>query len=303
MQLSVIICCHNPRMDYLARVLGALKAQTLSTDNWELLVVDNASKDPVSASHDISWHPKAHHVREMNLGLTHARLRGIAESRGDLLIFVDDDNVLAENYLDIANQIATDWPCLGAWGGQHFPEFEGGFPVEKWKVDQWTNTFSRDLWSNNYDPRVTPFGAGLCVRKKVAEQYADLARSHPLRRSLDRKGDNLNSSGDIDMAFVACDLGMGLGRFVNLKLDHLIPKGRTNDEYLLRLSEESGYSQVILDALRGIKTSRPRRIDRIANFLKRLFLDPMERRLARASEAGRTRAINELNACAGQISK
>src|SRR2546430_6030560 len=81
MQLSVIICCHNPRMDYLARVLGALKAQTLSTDNWELLVVDNASKDPVSASHDISWHPKAHHVREMNLGLTHARLRGIAESR------------------------------------------------------------------------------------------------------------------------------------------------------------------------------------------------------------------------------
>ena len=113
----------------------------------------------------------------------------------------------------------------------------------------------------------------------------------------------MNSSGDIDMAFVACDLGMGLGRFVNLKLDHLIPKGRTNDEYLLRLSEESGYSQVILDALRGIKTSRPRRIDRIANFLKRLCLDPMERRLARASEAGRTRAINELNACAGQISK
>ena len=29
------------------RVLEALKAQTLSTNNWELLVVDNASKDPV----------------------------------------------------------------------------------------------------------------------------------------------------------------------------------------------------------------------------------------------------------------
>jgi len=290
-------------MDYLARVLKALKAQTLSTDNWELLVVDNTSKDPVSASHDISWHPNARHVREGRLGLTHARLRGIAESSADLLIFVDDDNVLAENYLDVAVQIATDWPCLGAWGGQHFPEFEGGAPVEKWKVNQWTSTFSRDLWSNNYDPRVTPFGAGLCVRRKVAEQYADLVKTHPLRRSLDRKGENLNSAGDIDMAFAACDLGMGLGRFVNLKLDHLIPKGRTNDDYLLRLSEESGYSQVILDALRGIKTSRPRRIDRIANFLRRLFLDPMERRLARASEAGRTRAINELNACAGQISK
>ena len=93
MQLSVIICCHNPRRDYLERVLEALKAQTLSTDNWELLVVDNASESLVSASHNISWHPNARHVREENLGLTRARLRGIAESSADLLIFVDDDNV------------------------------------------------------------------------------------------------------------------------------------------------------------------------------------------------------------------
>jgi len=294
MQLSVIICCHNPRRDYLARVLEALKAQTFSTDKWELLVVDNASKDPVSASHDISWHPNARHVREENLGLTLARLRGIAESSFDLLLFVDDDNVLDKDYFDVAVQIATDWPCLGAWGGQHFPEFEGRAPVEKWKVDHWTGTLSRDVWSNNYDWRSAPFGGGMCVRKKVAEQYADLASSHPLRRFLGRKGDNLHSAEDMDMAFVACDLGMGVGRFANLKLNHLIPKGRTNDDYLLRLSEGGGYSQVILDALRGIKSSEPRRIDRIATFLKRLFLQPMERRLAMACEAGRKRAIKEL---------
>src|SRR5437899_12875267 len=99
MQLSVIICCHNPRMDYLARVLKALKAQTLSTDNWELLVVDNTSKDPVYASHDISLHPNARHVREGRLGLTHARLRCIAESRATFLIFGDDYYVLYEKYL------------------------------------------------------------------------------------------------------------------------------------------------------------------------------------------------------------
>lgn len=68
MQLSVIICCHNPRRDYLARVLEALKGQTLSTNNWELLVVGNASEDPVSANHNISWHPNARHVREDEFG-------------------------------------------------------------------------------------------------------------------------------------------------------------------------------------------------------------------------------------------
>ena len=299
MTLSVLICAHNPRRDHLVRSLQALKEQDLPCSEWELLLIDNASRVPLAGACDLSWHPHARCIIETEVGLTNARLRAIREAQSEILVFVDDDNVLQPDYLRVCRKISEEWPCLGAWGGQHFPEFEGGAPVEKWKVDQWTSTFSRDLWSNNYDPQVTPFGAGLCVRKKVAEQYADLATSDPRRRSLDRKGGTLNQGGDMDMAFVACDLGMGLGRFINLKLDHLIPKGRTSDDYLLRLSEGSGYSQVILDALRGIKTSEPRRIDRIANFLKRLFLQPMERRLLMAFEAGRTRAINELE----QLSK
>lgn len=39
--ISVIICTHNPRSDYFEKVLNALKAQTLSTAQWELLLVDN----------------------------------------------------------------------------------------------------------------------------------------------------------------------------------------------------------------------------------------------------------------------
>jgi len=37
--VSVIICTHNPRPDYLQRVLDALKAQTLPKENWELLLM------------------------------------------------------------------------------------------------------------------------------------------------------------------------------------------------------------------------------------------------------------------------
>ena len=42
--ISVIICTHNPRMDYIDKVLSALKSQSLSQQEWELLLVDNASK-------------------------------------------------------------------------------------------------------------------------------------------------------------------------------------------------------------------------------------------------------------------
>ena len=99
MEISVIICTRNPREDYLRRTLDALKAQSLPKDQWELLVVDNASDAPLAGRFDLSWHPNARHVREEKVGLTHARLHGIAASQADLLVFVDDDNVLRPDYL------------------------------------------------------------------------------------------------------------------------------------------------------------------------------------------------------------
>jgi glycosyltransferase involved in cell wall biosynthesis len=80
MQLSVIIYCHNPRIDYLLRVLKALSEQTLLKERWELLLIDNASDQRIAESCTLSWHPNARHVREENLGLTSARLRGIGRS-------------------------------------------------------------------------------------------------------------------------------------------------------------------------------------------------------------------------------
>ena len=91
--LSVIICTHNPYEDYSRRVLKALDLQTLCKDHWELLLIDNASAEPLSEKNDLSWPPpNAWHVREEELGLTPARLRGIRETCADILVFVDDIN-------------------------------------------------------------------------------------------------------------------------------------------------------------------------------------------------------------------
>src|SRR6266436_6280424 len=98
--LSVIICTHNPRSDYLRRCIEGLRCQKLPYDRWELLVVDNRSDEPLADRIDLSWHPDPHIIREEVLGLTPARLRGIRESMGDLLVFVDDDNVLDVDFLE-----------------------------------------------------------------------------------------------------------------------------------------------------------------------------------------------------------
>ena len=71
--VSVILCTHNPRPDYLDRVLASLRGQTLPAEQWEFLLVDNASKQPLAETWDISWHSCGRHVREEELGLTGAR--------------------------------------------------------------------------------------------------------------------------------------------------------------------------------------------------------------------------------------
>jgi len=292
MQLSVIICCHNPRIDYLARVLEALKAQTFSTDSWELLVVDNASESFVAASHNISWHPNARHVREENLGLTCARLRGIAESSADLVVFVDDDNVLGPDYLATAVWLLQNHPWLGAIGGQILPEYEVPPP-------EWLTRYERLLairylkrarWSNAVDDWDSqPWGAGMVVRRSVCEIYVKNLSKGFDRRALDRKGTRLTSAGDIDLILGCLDVGLGFGTFPELVVTHLISARRMTQEYVVKLTRALVTSNLMLSHLRGepIQLSeRPSLYTHLRGFYHFLKRSSVDRRCAAAIEAG-----------------
>lgn len=295
MELSVIICSHDPRLDYLTRVIEGLKKQDLSCSQWELVLVDNASRNAVTSCCDLSWHPNARCFVETKVGLTFARLRAIAEARGEILVFVDDDNVLQPDYLSECQRISKNYPFLGAWGGQEFHEFEGGEPEEKWKRDFWMPPkLKKEIWSNNYDRGAVPAGAGMCIRRLVGAQYAKLVLDHPLRSKLDRSGRRLESCGDFDIAFTACDMGLGIARFPSLRLVHLIPKQRLTDDYLLRLIEGISFSDTILIALRNGTPVSPCRVDRLVDHYKRLRMPKIERLIARAVADGRTRALSYL---------
>jgi glycosyltransferase involved in cell wall biosynthesis len=295
MQLSVIVCSHNPRLDYLARVLQALTEQELPVSQWELLLVDNDSRTPLAKTCDLSRHTHARVIVETDVGLASARLRGIREARGEILVFVDDDNVLERDYLVECVRINEKCPYLGVWGGQELHEFEGGEPQEKWKRDFWMPPkLKREIWSNNYDRSAAPAGAGMCIRRVVARRYAELVAGQPFRSQLGRKGTGLNSSEDVDMAFTACDMGLGTGRFPTLRLAHLIPRQRVTDDYLLRLIEGISYSDTILAALRDGIPVQPCRVDRLVDRYKRLRMPKVQRSIARATAEGRTRALSHL---------
>lgn len=294
-EISVITCSHNPRPDYLAQVLDALKHQTLDRARWEYLLIDNASSEPLEDRIDLSWHPNARHIKEEKLGLTAARLRGIQESTAELILFVDDDNVLDPDFLEQSIKIAGEWPKLGTWAGQTRPGFETTPP--DWTRAYWSRLvireFDSDRWSNQRTAaEAMPCGAGMCVRRSVANYYVQLHTSGKRKVMMDRTGDSLLSGGDSDLAMCACDLGLGMGLFTSLGLTHLIPGQRLSEEYLVKLVESLAYSAIVLDSFRSTNGAPNERTlsSSLADVARLLIRNRRERRFFRAVRSGEAKA-------------
>ena len=250
LQASVIICAHNPRSDYFARVLDSLRSQTLPLNKWELLIIDNASKVPLARHWHISWHPMVRHIMESEIGIAAARRRGIREACADLIVFVDDDNVLDKTYLTQAVGIGRDWPSLGVWGsGSIEADFEVKpsesvikflpyLALRETASPQWSNVAS--CW------QAMPWGAGLCVRTAVAVAYCESCERSSIQIS-GRLGSSPLSGEDKEIALTCCAQGSGFGIFPDLKLMHLIPKYRISDDYIVRLVEFTTFCDVLLN--------------------------------------------------------
>lgn len=265
--VSVILCTRNPHEGRLARTLAGLVAQTLDAADWEMLLIDNGSAPALARASLPSPGPDVAHLRvipEPVAGLTPARLRGIAEAKGEILVFVDDDNVLAPGYLSAALAAFRASPRLAAAGGPVRPEFESTPPV-------WAEEFFPLLALHDHGPApllaaggpstswpdFAPVGAGLCLRREAALAYAAAVRSDPARSALDRRAGQLTSGGDNDMVFTALRAGGDVAYLPKLSLDHIIPPSRLDPDYLARLNRAIQRSWVRVLALHGSCPWRP----------------------------------------------
>jgi glycosyltransferase involved in cell wall biosynthesis len=254
---------HDSRPDYLGRVVDALRAQTLSTHSWELVLVDNASKRPPAETCDLSWHPGVRHVREEQLGVIRARLRGLAEARGELVVYVDDDTPISPRFLEEALAIAGQHPHLGVFGaGIVEPEYEAPFPPD---IRSQQAVFSlrhvpAPRWSNNvHDAESVPWGAGLCVRRPIAVAYQQFVQRLERIELVGRRGRDLFAGEDDLFSWVSVSAGLGFGIFPQLRVTHLIAANRLSRSHVLKAIHDHAFSHAILRYV--LTGDPPRRID------------------------------------------
>jgi glycosyltransferase involved in cell wall biosynthesis len=298
-EVSVIVLAHNPRVDYLTKVLDALRVQSLPQERWELLIVDNQSTPPLENLVNLNWHSNAAIVREPELGITRARVCGLKQSVGWLAIFVDDDNVLAPDYLEQARKIADEFPFIGTWGGRIDPEFENVDRAPPRELHSFLSLreVSADLWSNDQSHHAsTPWGPGLCIRKTVADIYLQEVEKNRARLLLGVKGNARLAGDDTDIAYTGCRMGLAKGVFCRLQVTHLIPNERCTAPYLCRVAKGRGYSAVLHNYLLpgGELCQDQLSVSRVVRFVRTLLKPKLQRSTAFAYQQGYRQAIRDL---------
>jgi glycosyltransferase involved in cell wall biosynthesis len=115
MRLSFVVPAYNEEA-YLGRCLTAILEQTADTpDNFEIIVVNNASTDGTGAL--ARSFPRVTVVDETRKGLTYARQAGFDASHGELIANVDADSVLTPGWVAEVLRNFAERPKLAALSG------------------------------------------------------------------------------------------------------------------------------------------------------------------------------------------
>ena len=264
MDLSIVICTHNPRAEYLAETLDSIARQQALPPgrSLELILIDNASTAPLDGQIRLPFPELSRIVREERLGLAHARLRGFHEARGGVIVCVDDDNVLRPDYCRAVLAAFDSDPDLGAAGGKSLPRYEAEPPG--WFAATSIDLACRDLGdaplSAKWDdpdtakayPDCAPVGAGMAIRRAAYAEYVAAAQADPTRLALGRKGADLSSGEDNDMILTLLANGWRVAYLPILSLEHLIPARRVSADYLAAYAFSSNRTWVQVLSLHGL---------------------------------------------------
>lgn len=232
MRFSVVICTFN-RERFLPETLESVAAQSFPAQGSELLVVDNASTDrtPDLCAAFASAHPSLHvrYVMESNQGLSFARNRGIAESTGELVVFIDDDVYLDADYLTRLDAHYAADAALMANGTRVKVHYEGSRP-------DWMSRYLEPLVGHHdfgdvkraYPAGKYPVGCSMAFRREAFSAVGGF------RTDLGRKGTSLGANEEKDLFARVRAAGLPVAYLPDVVLTHRIDDRRLDRAYVKR---------------------------------------------------------------------
>lgn len=250
--ISIVICTYN-NASLLGRTLATIEQQEIPEGlRWSALVVDNNSTDGTSETVQRYVQreliPGLRYVLEEQQGLAYARRRAVQETDTELIAFVDDDCLLAPNWVEQAVTFCYGHPNLGAVGGK----------VQLlWEVtpNEIALRYASMLAEQNFGDaphRVCSIGlvgAGIVLRRVALIKCGWLDRMI----MTGRRGNKLSAHEDTEMLLRIRNVGYELWYSPTMCLEHYIPRQRMSISYLCRLQRGGSQGLSIVSALANNK--------------------------------------------------
>ena len=242
--LSLIVCTYN-RDKYLYGALKCIAENGYPEADYEIVLVNNMSTDNTEAecqrfSSDYPMVDFRYFV-ETDQGLSFARNRGIKESRGDVLVFLDDDSYIQPGYLSHLQRQLSEHPEADAFGGKIDPIFESG-EAPKW-LSKWNYSWvsAIDLGDKvcRFEGKTFPIGANMGMKKSLLDMVG------VFNTQLGRSKKNLMGGEEKDLFERIRHQGGHIYYFPDVVVHHVIPPTRTTTDYVRRLGEGVGKSERI----------------------------------------------------------
>jgi glycosyltransferase involved in cell wall biosynthesis len=242
--ITATISTYN-REHYLPQVLASLKRQTLSNELFEIILVDNNSPGNTKEialefkanNPDISFE----YYLEANQGLSYGRNRGIDESKGKYITFIDDDAFLADDYLEVIYNYFERNCDVVAIGSKILLHYESIIP-------DWENKYLNSLLGyfnigdeiKRFPKNDYPRGSNMSFKTNVFE------KSGQFNVDLGRKGGNLAGSEEKDMFMrIYKHRELIVDYIPNAIVYHCVPIERTTTEFIKRQALGTGRSEKI----------------------------------------------------------
>lgn len=240
--LSAVICTYN-REKYIYNVLRSIAENDFSKDGYEIVLVNNNCTDNTEAEclrfkndfPDVAFHC----FHEPNQGLSYARNCGIRESKGDIIIYVDDDAVVNKEYLRTYAEFFSRCHEAAAAGGPITPQYETEEPEWMSHYTRMLLTGALDLGSKEreFPKGAFPGGGNVAYRRSVFDQIG------LFNVELGRKGNSLIGAEEKDLFDRMGSQGMKFYYLPNAILYHIIPERKLTEDYFNRLSLGIGQSE------------------------------------------------------------
>lgn len=249
MDISVIICTFN-RAELLADTLASYFGMERPAEvEAELIVVDNNSSDSTRAVIEECQRRDGavRYVFEPTAGLSYARNAGIAEARGRIVAFADDDVYFDGAWLAAVVRTFDESPDAMALGGLSIPVFDGGRPA--WVTDDllgWYGSTGSGSEIKTMAYPEHPFGLNMAFRRSALEAVGRFSTA------LGRQGESLLSNEESDLFLRLHRQRLRVVYTPHAVVHHRVAKSRASKEWILRRSYWQGVSDVVADvALQG----------------------------------------------------